>query len=114
MTTREIRERIWLIADGIPLTLNNLTIRATDSGKLLVIGWTDTVHFKNVTRAKSLQEMNTLKTSYAELSSSYKELNDIVENNNLLIEYHVSYDDGGKTEIGICSEIEGKLSWYID
>lgn len=114
MTTSEIRKRIWLIADGIPLTLNNLTIRTTDSGKLLVIWWTDTVHFKNITRAKSLQEMNSLKASYTELSSLYKELNDIVETNNLLIEYHVSYDDGGKIQIGLCSEIEGKIYWYID
>ena len=91
-----------------------MTIRTTDSGKLMVNGWTNTVHFKNVTRAKTLKELYDLKASYSELASSYKELNDTVENNNLIIEYHISYDDSGKAGIGICSEIEGKLYWYID
>jgi len=28
--------------------------------------------------------------------------------------YHISYDDSAKAGIGLCSDIEGKLHWYID
>jgi hypothetical protein len=114
MTTKDIQERIWLIPDGIPLMLDDMTIRATDSGKLLVTGWTSTIHFVNITRERILMELDDLKNSYSELSMSFNELNDIVTNNNLTIEYHVAYDEAGKIGIGLCSEIDGKLNWYIN
>ena len=113
MTKKDIQERIWLIPEGIPLNLDNITVR-TDSNKLLVTGWTKTIHFKNITRETILEELNDLKTLYFELSASFDELNDIVKNNDLTIEYHMVYDDAGKCGIGLCSEIDGKLNWYID
>lgn len=114
MTTKEIKERIWLIGDGIPLKLDNMTIRTTDSGKLLVTGWTSSIHFENISRNKILKELADLKTSYGELSRIYEELNDLVQSNNLTVEFHMAYDDAGKAGIGLCSEIDGKLNWYIE
>jgi hypothetical protein len=114
MTTKDIKERIWLIADGIPLKLDNMTIRTTDSDKLLVTGWTSTIHFENISRKNVLVELASLKDSYAELSKTYNEINDFVRINNLTIEFHIAYDDAGKVGIGLCSEICGKLNWYID
>lgn len=113
MTTDEIRDKIWRIADGLPFKFGNMTIRTTDSGKLLVTGWTDTINFKNISKEKTLQELEELKSSFSDLSKSYNELNDIVKNNNLTIEYHMAYDDAGKVGIGLCSELEGKINWYI-
>lgn len=109
-----IRSRIWLVADGIPLKLDNMTIRTNDSGKLLVTGWTSTIHFKNISKERILHELDDLKSSFSDLSKSFTELTDIVKGNDLTIEYHMAYDDSGKTGIGLCSEIEGKLNWYID
>jgi hypothetical protein len=112
MMTSDLRERIRLIADGIPLILNNITIRTTDSGKLLVIWWTETVHFENITKAQVLRELKDLKLSYVQLTESYPELIDIIENNNLIVEYNIFYNDGGKAGVGLCSEIEGQINWY--
>jgi hypothetical protein len=114
MEEDEIRKRIWLIADGIPFKLGNMTIRTNDSGKLSVTGWTSTIYFTNIIKGNILQELYDLKLSFGELSKSFNELNDIVKNNCLIIEYHMAYDDYGKAGIGLCSEIEGKLNWYID
>jgi hypothetical protein len=108
-----IRKRIWLIADGIPLKLDNMTIQANDSGKLLVTGWTNTIYFNNISKENILEELNDLKSSFSGLSKSFVELNDLVKRNGLTIEYHMTYDTG-KAGIGLCSEIEGKLNWYID
>ena len=108
-----IRKRIWLIADGIPLKLDNITVRTNDSGKLLVTGWTNTIHFNNISKENVLQELDDLKSSFSELSKKFPELNDIIKGNDLTIEYHMAYDDSGKVGIGLCSEVEGKLNWYI-
>jgi hypothetical protein len=109
-----IRQRIWLIADGIPLKLDSLTIRTSDSDKLLVTGWTNTINFSNISKENILQELNDLKCSFSDLLKKFPELNDIVKGNGLTIEYHMAYDDSGKAGIGLCSEIEGRLNWYID
>jgi hypothetical protein len=113
MDTDEIRKKIWRIADGIPFKLGNMTIRTTDSGKLLVTGWTNTINFKNISKGNILQELEELKSSFSDLSKSFDELNVIVKSNNLTIEYHMAYDDAGKVGIGLCSEFEGKINWYI-
>jgi len=109
-----IRKRIWLIADGIPLKLDSMTIRTSDSGKLLVTGWTNTINFGNISKEKILQELDDLKSSFSDLSKKFPDLYDIVNGNDLIIEYHMAYDDSGKAGIGLCSEIEGRLNWYID
>ena len=76
--------------------------------KLIVTGWTSSLNLTNTSKEKILQELNELKQSYFDLSKSFPELNDIVKENKLIVEYHMAYDDYGKVVIGLCSEIEGK------
>ena len=108
-----ISKRIWLLADGIPLKLDSMTIRTFDSDKLLVTGWTTTINFSNISKENLLQELDDLKSSFSDLSKKFPGLIDIVKGNNLTIEYHMAYDDSGKAGIALCSEIKGKLIWYI-
>jgi hypothetical protein len=114
MDTNEIQKNIWRIADGIPFNLGNMTIYTTDSGKLLVTGWTNTIYFENLSRDNIVNELKELKQSFFELRSSFKELDDMILANDLKIEFHMAYDDSGKCGIGICSEINGEINWYID
>jgi hypothetical protein len=109
----DINDRIGLIAEGVPLLLDHMTIRTTDTGKLLVTGWTNTIYFENVSRDKVLLELSDLKSSYFELADRYTDLNDIVRDNNLALEFHMMYGDSGKVAIGLCSEINGTVNWYI-
>ena len=113
MNPEEIRKRIWFIADGVPLELGNMTIRTTDSDKLLVIGCTSTLNIKNISKRKIVQELDGLKTSFLNLLKSVGELNDLIKNNNLTVEYHIAYDDAGEAGIGLCSEIGGTINWYV-
>jgi hypothetical protein len=69
-----IRKRIWLITDCIPLKLDNLTIRINDSGKLLVTGRTHTINFNNISKQSILQELDDLKFSFSGLSKSFTPL----------------------------------------
>jgi hypothetical protein len=114
MEIGELRKKICRIADGIPFKWDNMTIQTTGSGKLLVTGWTNTINFKNISKEKIREELDELKSSFWDLSKLLNELNDIVKSNNLTIEYHMAFDDAGKAGIGLCSEIEGKINWYIE
>jgi len=106
-----IREKIWRIADGIPLKVSNMTVRIAE-GKLLVTGCTSTIHLENLHKDKMLEELSDLKTNFQHLSDSYEELENLKTGNNLEVEYHLAYDDGGKARIGLCSEIGGVVYWY--
>lgn len=113
MGEKNIKERIWRIPDGIPLKLGNMTIRTSNSDKLLVIGKIKTIEFKNINKNTVNKELENLKNSFSKLTQSFDDLNTIIKSNNLNIEYHMAYDDGGKVEIGLCSEIDNKMNWYI-
>ena len=113
MDTTQLKERIWRIADGIPLRLDNCTIKINDNGRLLVIGWTYTIYFENVTKDKVIQELNELKDNFKKLTDSFSDLVTIIKSNDLKIEFHMQFDDNGKAGIGLCSEIDGQINWYI-
>jgi hypothetical protein len=113
MDTTKLTERIWRMADGIPLRLDNCTIRINDNGRLLVTGWTDTIYFENINKDKVIQELNELKGNFKTISESVPDLVTIIESNNLTIEFHMLFDDNGKAGIGLCSEIDGQINWYI-
>ena len=113
MDTTQLTERIWRLADGIPLRFDNCTIRINDNGTLLVTGWTDTIYFENITKDKVIQELNELKDNFKKLSELVPDLLTLIDSNNLTIEFHMQFDDNGKAGIGLCSEISGQINWYI-
>ena len=111
MDSEILRKKIWLIADGIPLKIENVIIRV-DAGKLLVTYWTQTYYLENVTKSNSLIELDDLKNYFSTLMLQFEELQSLIDLNNLKVEYHIAYDTG-KSGVGICSEIDGKLNWYL-
>ena len=110
--SENLRNKIWRLPDGIPVNIGNMTIRLVDN-KMLVTGWTSSLFFQNVTRTKAYEELIALKSDFSQLRAKYNELAQIPDWNNLDTEYHIAYDDGGKGAVGICSEINGELHWYI-
>ncbi|MGL2964769.1 hypothetical protein ACSVH2_13185 [Flavobacterium sp. RSB2_4_14] len=112
MDSEQIRKRIWLITDGVPLSIENVTIRIDRAGKLLVIGWTNTFYLENVTKVKSFLELENLKQYFMSLKSQFEEFDSLISLNNLTTEYHITFNEG-KNAIGICSEINGELNWYL-
>jgi hypothetical protein len=111
MDSENLRERFRQISDGIPLKMENLTIRI-DCGKLLVTHWTQTYYMENITKVNSLIELDNLKAEFSVLMKNFGELKSLIELNDLKVEYHIAYDSG-KSGIGICSEINGENNWYL-
>ncbi|PNQ72506.1 hypothetical protein C1T31_12020 [Hanstruepera neustonica] len=113
MNESHIQDRIWRIVDGVPLKLSNVTIKTTDSNKLLVTGWTNTVHYENIKKDSVLRELEELKATFNDLTERFVDLKTIIAKNNLVVEFHMAYDDAGKVGIELCSELNGKLNWYL-
>jgi hypothetical protein len=47
------------------------------------------------------------------LNDAYEDLKLIIKANDMVVEYHMQFNDSGKAGIGLCSEINGKLNWYL-
>src|SRR5689334_13959231 len=107
----EIRKKLGRITSGLPVLFGRMTIQMVDE-KLIVTGWTSTFYFENLNRDEVGKELEGLKKDFSNLSASFVELSHILESNHLNIEYHMAYDTG-KSGIALCSEIKGRLVWYI-
>ncbi|MFD2725475.1 hypothetical protein [Hyunsoonleella rubra] len=113
MNDKQIREGISRITDGVPLDLGRMTIKTSGTNKLIVTAWMNTLHFKNINKNSVLKELDSLKKSFSELTKTHNDLMSVIRDNNLMVEYHLNYDDSGKAGIGLCSEINGELNWYL-
>ncbi|WP_375238804.1 hypothetical protein [Aurantibacter sp.] len=113
MNKKQLKGKIYKLADGVPLKLDRMTINLLDSNKLLVTSWINTIDFKSITKDLVNKELIELKALFSELMSSFNEFDIILTSNNLSIEYHIAFDDSGKAGIGLCSELDGKINWYI-
>lgn len=111
MEKNVIEQKTWLIAEGLPFKFDNITIRTTDGGKLLVTWWTPTVFFENISQENIESELVQLKKNFIALAEEYRAIE--LLRNELEVEYHISYDSG-KAGVGICSEINNEVIWYIE
>jgi hypothetical protein len=112
MNSKQLNQRIMLIPDGFPLILENMTVRVERTGKLLVFGWTQTHYLENISKDKILTELDNLKNDFSILLQQFAELRSLIELNNLKVEFHIDWNEG-KNGIGICSEIDGIINWYL-
>ncbi len=111
MEFNDIRQRILLIADGVPLKVGNITIKI-EAGKSIVTYWTETYHLKNVSEANSIIELGNLKKNFLLLIRQFEDLQNLIHLNDLKIEYYIAHDTG-KSAVYICEEIDGKFSWHL-
>ncbi|MCP9764078.1 hypothetical protein [Lacihabitans soyangensis] len=98
-----------LLQDNQFLKVGDLTFNLKENRELVVIGWTNYIHFENLTKRQSLIELNEIKDLFRLMLNSSKYLADFVENKT--IKYFLNYDDSGKCGIGICSEENGQIFW---
>ncbi len=98
-----------LLQENQSLKVGDLTLNFKDNRELTVIGWTNFIHFENLTKRQSLIELNEIKDLFRLMLNSSKDLADFVEHKS--IKYFLNYDDAGKCGIGICSEDNGQILW---
>lgn len=98
-----------LLQDNSSLKVGDLTFSLAQNKELIVIGWTNFIHFENLTKRQSLIELNEIKESFKLMLHSSKELAEFAKNKK--INYLLNYDDAGKCGIEICSEKNGEIFW---
>ena len=87
-----------LLQDNQSLKVGDLTLSSKDNTELKVIGWTNFIHFENLTKRQSIIELNEIKNLFQLMLNSSKELSDFAENKS--IKYFLNYDDADKGGIG--------------
>ena len=114
MTDNEI---LWTLKNVNRLLQNNrslkvgeLTLSSNDNTELNVIGWTNFIHFENLTKRQSSIELNEIKDMFRLMLNSSRELADFTENK--AITYFLNFNDAGKCGIEICSEVNGQIFWH--
>ena len=93
------------------LKVGDLTISLKENKELNVIGWTNFIHFENLTKRQSLIELDEIKNLFRLMLNSSKDLAEYAENKT--IKYFLNYDDAGKCGIEICSEKNGQIFWQV-
>jgi hypothetical protein len=100
-----------LLKDNHSFKVGDLTLGFIDNRKLTVIGWTNFVSLKNLTKKQALIELNEIKDLFRLMLKSSKQLADFAESKT--IKYILNYDDAGKCGIEICSEENARTSWQV-
>ena len=98
-----------LLQNNQSLKVGDLTLHFKDNRELKVIGWTNFIHFENLTKQQSLIELNEIKDLFRLMLNSSKDLENFAQNKT--IKYFLCYNDAGKCGIEICSEDNGQTFW---
>ena len=78
----------------------------------VISSWSRYNNFTNLTKSKSLEELEDIKNTYNEMELLSDELKHFAEYR--CKEFILYFDDGGKASIEICSEKEGIFEWKLE
>ncbi len=107
-----IKTALNFLRDGQSYSVRGLMLSIDSNNCLVVRGWSQYLNFTNLTKKNSLLQLQEIKSLFSELLDSSIELNKFAEKR--CIEYILSFDDGGKASIDICTEKNGILKWYLN
>ena len=112
MDKDRIRTAVDFLKDGQSFKLGDLTLGITDNGDVYVTGWTQYINIENLTRDIALYELKEIKELFERMTHHSPELKRFTVDR--VVKYNLAYDDSGKVGIGICEEVNGKLTWIMD
>ena len=109
---RRIETALEFLKDGQSFTVGDLRLGVESPGIVKVTGWSRYNNFVNLTKQRSLKELEEVKTIFCKMVDASLRLKDFVKDKS--IEFNLYFDDYGKGSISICSEKDGKIKWEID
>ncbi len=109
---RRIKTAIEFLRDGQSFTIGEIRLENEKSGVIKVTGWSQYKNFANLTKQKSLRELEEIKALFYKMVKVSPDLRSFIENKS--IEFNLYFDDYGKGSIGICSEKDKILAWEAD
>lgn len=101
-----------LLKKGLPFSAGDLRFELENYSKFVVIGWSQYLNFKSLTKASSKEELSQIKNIFLDMLEASQDLKTFITDT--LIEYRLYFDDGGKTSIHICSEQDKTINWKVD
>jgi hypothetical protein len=102
---------IEFMKEGKAFRVGDLRLGANNSNDIEVAGWSNYSSLKNITKPIAKNELEDIKTLFSEMLNESSKLRKFVDGKN--IKFVLSYDDGGKGSIEICTEENGDLKWIM-
>lgn len=106
-----INNAILLLKEGHPYEIGNLHLGMIDTNTLYVTGYTAYSNLDFLSKQRALNELSQIKEVFSNLVDMYSPFRDFIHNK--YIEYNLAYNYG-KGGVGICSEKDGKLIWWME
>lgn len=107
-----IKTALEFLKDGQSFKVGDLRLGINEKNCLVISGWSRYNNFTNITKSKSLEELEDIKNTYNEMELLSNELKHFAEYR--CKEFVLNYEDVGKSSIEICSEKEGVFEWKLD
>lgn len=109
--TNRIKNALILIKSGHPMKVGDLTLSNQNKNDFSVIGWTNTIDLKNVTKDSAIKELSDIKNMFNEMLSISEDLLQFVKMKKITYSLVFDYGSGG---IGICEEENDQIKWLIE
>lgn len=108
----KIKIAIEFLKDKKSFLIGDLRLGVNKLGDVEVTGWSQYTDFRNLTKEKSLEELQEIKSLFYKMLKISPELVNFVKEKN--ITFGLYFDDYGKASIEICSERNGTIKWEVD
>ncbi len=108
----KIKTALKFLKSGQSFTIGEIRISIEENETINVIGWSQCISFKSITREQSIYELQEIKELFYKMVLISNELKEFL--NNKKIVFSLYFDDYGKGSIEICSELDEVLSWKVN
>ena len=92
-------------------SVDGLRFEVIGNDVIEIIGWSNYIHLRSITRTIALQELEAIKIHFMSLLKRFQSLSDFFEGKNL--KYSLWFEDYGKGSLVICSTFGETIEWLI-
>jgi hypothetical protein len=110
--SNRIKTAIEFLKDNQSFLVDDLRLSVNQADDIEVTGWSQYTNLKNLTKAKSLEELEEIKILFLNMREDSPELEIFLKERNVI--FNLWFDDYGKASIEICSEKNDVVYWLLD
>ena len=111
MNIDRIKTVVDFLKDGQSFSVEDLRL-GVEGRTITVTGWSQYTNIRDLTKNRSLKELEEIKTLFLRMVDISKELRTFILNKE--IEFNLYFDDYGKGSIIVCSEKQGAVKWEME
>lgn len=107
----DLRTLVEFLKDNQSYRVGDIRVGITEQFEIEVTGWSNYIHFENLTKLNCLQELKEIKKIFFKMIDVSDDLKNFVAGKTII--YNLGFDHYGKSSIAICMEKDGEVVWRI-